>query len=84
MIFYESSRQEGGCSDDDDDNHDDHNNAWTNLHGIEVAPVGTTDLPHKEDFPIGCKYMLRYFVCMNRIDQNMIHQSRKNITEDNR
>ena len=84
MIFYESSRQEGGCSDDDDDNHDDHNDAWTNLHGIEVTPVGTTDLPHKEDFPIRCKYMLRYFIGVKRKHQNMIHQSRKNITEDNR
>ena len=52
---------EGGRSDDDDDNPDDHNDAWTNLHGIEVATVGPTDLPHKEDFPIGCKYMLRMY-----------------------
>ena len=75
---------EGDRSDDDDDNPDDHDDAWTNLHGKEGPTEGQTDIPHKEDFPIGCKYMLRYFVCMNRIDQNMIHQSRKNITEDNR
>ena len=47
-----------------------------------MSTVGTTDLPHKEDFPIRCKYMLRYFVGMTSKHQNMIHQSRKQKTID--